>query len=269
MRVGRIWEERLAPALRAGKNVLVVSHGNSLRALIKMVDGVGEWPPTTLPFFFSSSHPSPPALHFMLPAQARPHGAPSANLPQPLWDPPCQSFGRVPRSPSADGDSAQLDMPTAAPLIYGLDASLRPINVHGFWGDSSVARHGYFLLDDTRIRQAQKAMREQVLLSMDRDLLHRGAGGTEYRPSLLPNWEQKSCKREQRYLTLLTTPRNLVMSCEEQATLGATLSYDVGSGSYSIEAFELFVQTHAQPNVSRRSCIDSVTAEHAIISRNE
>ncbi len=36
------WEERIAPELRAGKTVLVVAHGNSLRALVKMLDGMSE-----------------------------------------------------------------------------------------------------------------------------------------------------------------------------------------------------------------------------------
>ena len=39
-RVKACWDDTLAPALRAGKNVLVVSHGNTLRALVKLVDGV-------------------------------------------------------------------------------------------------------------------------------------------------------------------------------------------------------------------------------------
>jgi len=36
------WEARIAPELKAGKNVLVVAHGNSLRALVKMLDGMSE-----------------------------------------------------------------------------------------------------------------------------------------------------------------------------------------------------------------------------------
>lgn len=37
-----LWHERIAPDLRAGKRVLVVAHGNSLRALIKHLDGVSD-----------------------------------------------------------------------------------------------------------------------------------------------------------------------------------------------------------------------------------
>lgn len=43
--LGRVlpyWEQRLAPELLAGRNVLVVAHGNSLRALVKMLDGLSE-----------------------------------------------------------------------------------------------------------------------------------------------------------------------------------------------------------------------------------
>lgn len=39
-RVMPYWGSRLAPELRAGRNVLVVAHGNSLRALVKMLDGM-------------------------------------------------------------------------------------------------------------------------------------------------------------------------------------------------------------------------------------
>ncbi len=41
-RVMPLWESRIAPELRAGGDVLVVAHGNSLRALIKMLDGLSE-----------------------------------------------------------------------------------------------------------------------------------------------------------------------------------------------------------------------------------
>src|SRR6185503_9608400 len=36
------WESRIAPELQSGKNVLVVAHGNSLRALVKMLDNMSE-----------------------------------------------------------------------------------------------------------------------------------------------------------------------------------------------------------------------------------
>jgi len=41
-RVRPCWHERLAPDLRAGKNILVAAHGNSLRALVKMLDKVSD-----------------------------------------------------------------------------------------------------------------------------------------------------------------------------------------------------------------------------------
>ena len=41
-RVLPCWEEIIAPQLRAGKNVLVAAHGNSLRALVKMLDDISE-----------------------------------------------------------------------------------------------------------------------------------------------------------------------------------------------------------------------------------
>ena len=41
-RVQPYWEARIAPDLRAGKNVLIAAHGNSLRALVKMLDGISD-----------------------------------------------------------------------------------------------------------------------------------------------------------------------------------------------------------------------------------
>ncbi|HXN10976.1 MAG TPA: 2,3-diphosphoglycerate-dependent phosphoglycerate mutase [Steroidobacteraceae bacterium] len=41
-RVIPFWESKVAPALRTGVDVLVVAHGNSLRALVKMLDGLSE-----------------------------------------------------------------------------------------------------------------------------------------------------------------------------------------------------------------------------------
>jgi len=36
------WEKTLAPAVRAGRRVLVSAHGNSLRALVKYLEGIGD-----------------------------------------------------------------------------------------------------------------------------------------------------------------------------------------------------------------------------------
>jgi 2,3-bisphosphoglycerate-dependent phosphoglycerate mutase len=41
-RVLPYWHSRIAPELRSGRNVLVAAHGNSLRAMVKMLDNVSE-----------------------------------------------------------------------------------------------------------------------------------------------------------------------------------------------------------------------------------
>jgi 2,3-bisphosphoglycerate-dependent phosphoglycerate mutase len=41
-RVMPFWERRIAPELKAGCNVLIVAHGNSQRALVKMLDGMSD-----------------------------------------------------------------------------------------------------------------------------------------------------------------------------------------------------------------------------------
>jgi len=70
----------IAPAVRAGRSVLVAAHGNSLRALVKHLDGV------------------------------------------------------------SDADIVSLNIPTGVPLLYELDAQLRPLG-HRYLGDADeVAR---------------------------------------------------------------------------------------------------------------------------------
>src|SRR5207245_1912093 len=66
-RVLPYWTERIAPQLVQGRNVLVAAHGNSLRALVKMLDNVSE------------------------------------------------------------ADIVELNIPTGVPLLYELDADLRPL----------------------------------------------------------------------------------------------------------------------------------------------
>jgi 2,3-bisphosphoglycerate-dependent phosphoglycerate mutase len=73
-RVVPFWKDSIAPALTRGRRVLVAAHGNSLRALIKYLDGV------------------------------------------------------------SDDDIVGLNIPTARPLVYELDADLRPLK-HYYLGD--------------------------------------------------------------------------------------------------------------------------------------
>jgi 2,3-bisphosphoglycerate-dependent phosphoglycerate mutase len=41
-RVRPCWDTTIAPDLKVGRNVLIAAHGNSLRALVKMLDGISE-----------------------------------------------------------------------------------------------------------------------------------------------------------------------------------------------------------------------------------
>ncbi len=77
-RVMPFWADSMAPAIKAGKRVLVVAHGNSMRALIKYLDNV------------------------------------------------------------SDTDIVGLNIPNGIPLVYELDAQLRPIR-HDYLGDPQVA----------------------------------------------------------------------------------------------------------------------------------
>ena len=76
-RVMPAWDEEIAPAIRAGRKILISAHGNSLRALIKMLDGI------------------------------------------------------------SDADIVSLNVPNGQPLVYELDADLKPIR-HYYLGDPAA-----------------------------------------------------------------------------------------------------------------------------------
>jgi len=101
-RVVPLWNATIVPALQAGRTVLVVTHGNTLRALVAHIDGI------------------------------------------------------------TPDDVFYVDLPTATPLLYEFDAELRHVRQQGLWGERA-ARHGRYLVEESRVRAAQDAMRQQVL----------------------------------------------------------------------------------------------------------
>ena len=77
-RVMPFWNEAMAPAIKAGKRIVLAAHGNSIRALIKYLDGISET------------------------------------------------------------DIVGLNIPNGIPLVYELDANLKPIR-HYYLGDADAA----------------------------------------------------------------------------------------------------------------------------------
>lgn len=77
-RVMPFWNESMAPAIKAGKQIVVAAHGNSIRALIKYLDNI------------------------------------------------------------SDADIVNLNIPNGIPLVYELDANLKPIK-HYYLGDADAA----------------------------------------------------------------------------------------------------------------------------------
>ncbi len=77
-RVLPYWNDTIAPAIRSGQRVLISAHGNSIRALIKYLDGI------------------------------------------------------------SDDDIVGLNIPNGIPLVYELDAALKPIR-HYYLGDAEAA----------------------------------------------------------------------------------------------------------------------------------
>jgi 2,3-bisphosphoglycerate-dependent phosphoglycerate mutase len=78
-RVLPFWNDRIVAELKLGRNVLVAAHGNSLRAMVKMLDNVSE------------------------------------------------------------ADITELNIPTGVPLVYELDASLKPLK-SGYLGDPDAVK---------------------------------------------------------------------------------------------------------------------------------
>ena len=87
-RVMPLWNESIAPAIRAGRKIMISAHGNSLRALIKELEGM------------------------------------------------------------SDDDITKLNIPTGQPLVYELDAELKPLR-------------SYYLGDPAAIEAATKAVARQ------------------------------------------------------------------------------------------------------------
>ncbi len=71
-RVLPYWNEAIAPDIRAGKRVLVAAHGNSLRALVKYLDGVSDADivglniPTGVPLVYELDDALKPLRHYYL-----------------------------------------------------------------------------------------------------------------------------------------------------------------------------------------------------------
>ncbi len=76
-RVLPLWNESIAPAIRSGKRILISAHGNSLRGLVKYLDGI------------------------------------------------------------SDQDIVNLNIPNGQPLVYELDANLKPLRSY-YLGDASA-----------------------------------------------------------------------------------------------------------------------------------
>jgi 2,3-bisphosphoglycerate-dependent phosphoglycerate mutase len=71
-RVVPYWESSIAPSIRSGQRVLIAAHGNSLRALVKHLDGVSDEAivklnvPTGIPLVYELDEQLKPLKHYYL-----------------------------------------------------------------------------------------------------------------------------------------------------------------------------------------------------------
>jgi 2,3-bisphosphoglycerate-dependent phosphoglycerate mutase len=93
-RVVPYWDETIAPAIRLGKRVVVAAHGNSLRALIKHLDAIGDDEivhlniPTGRPLVYELDEALRPVRNFYLGDQAEIEAAMAAVAAQGKAHPP-------------------------------------------------------------------------------------------------------------------------------------------------------------------------------------
>ncbi|MCJ7726247.1 MAG: 2,3-bisphosphoglycerate-dependent phosphoglycerate mutase, partial [Acidimicrobiia bacterium] len=66
------WHDRVVPAIRSGKRVLIAAHGNSMRALVKHLDAVSDEDitslniPTGIPLVYELDDDLAPVDHYYL-----------------------------------------------------------------------------------------------------------------------------------------------------------------------------------------------------------
>ncbi len=71
-RVFPYWQESIAPAIRSGQRVILAAHGNSLRALVKCLDGISDEAiadlniPTGIPLVYELDDELRPIRHYYL-----------------------------------------------------------------------------------------------------------------------------------------------------------------------------------------------------------
>lgn len=71
-RVLPLWSESIAPAIRSGKRVVIAAHGNSIRALVKYLDGISDQDivelniPNGIPLVYELDDSLKPIRHYYL-----------------------------------------------------------------------------------------------------------------------------------------------------------------------------------------------------------
>ncbi|MBE2205078.1 MAG: 2,3-diphosphoglycerate-dependent phosphoglycerate mutase [Chthoniobacterales bacterium] len=71
-RVLPLWEQKIAPVVKSGRRVIIAAHGNSLRALVKYLDGISDQDiinlniPTGVPLVYELDENLKPIRHYYL-----------------------------------------------------------------------------------------------------------------------------------------------------------------------------------------------------------
>lgn len=181
-RVAREWRVTIRPALERGENVLVVSHGNTMRALVMLIDSIARDDvrlvdlPTAAPLVYDFKWDAPASSASSTTA-VDPDVAECETEPTVVEMSSDAADARVEALPTAccaseDANTDAPDMASDALWQPAATVTLCPLTAHGCWGDGAgaIVRHGRFLTDAERVRTAQEAMRAQVLKDLSTSL---------------------------------------------------------------------------------------------------
>ena len=173
VRITALWEDTLAPALRSGKNVMVVSHGNSLRALVKLVEGVSD------AGSFNLDLPTACPVVYDLGADLKP-----CSQPLGFWGDSnaarCEHSQHLHPSPPHPNPITSTPSP--------LHASPPPI------------RYGRFLYSESKVRAAQELMRQQCVQDIAVSTVHRSGATDDDEVTFCDAWTAQSS--DKRIVTL-------------------------------------------------------------------
>lgn len=138
-----LWEKEIVPDIKSGKRLVIAAHGNTIRALVQHLDGIsGAWHalavclPRWVSLFLKKGATHPLRYRVLTTPH---HHHPSTPRP-------------------TEKDICELNVPTGVPLVYDLDADMKPVKHQ----DAIAPLQGYYLGDLEAIRAKIQGVANQT-----------------------------------------------------------------------------------------------------------